>query len=203
MTNGSKRLDWDGARARLQRIQESLERMNLRSEEDTARLFNERAQRLSQPPGNVSEAGIGNAALLIVFRLGDERYAVPLSDVVEVIRAAKVTPIPGAHRSIAGVIQVRGEIRPVYNLPREPARSESVNGSRGEIILIGNAGQQFGIRVDEVQEIRAVSTERSFETSASFAPPQAAPTPRVAWVTDDLVSVLNVEAIDKDSEWET
>jgi purine-binding chemotaxis protein CheW len=203
MTNGSKRLDWEGVRARLQRIQESLERVNLRSEEDTARLFNERAQRLAQPPANVSDARIGNAALLMVFRLGDERYAVPLSDVAEVIREAKVTPIPGAHRSIAGVIQVRGEIRPVYALPHELGRSESAEGSRGGIILIGNAGQQFGIRVDEVQEIRAVSAERSLETSASFAPSPAAPLPRVAWVTDDLVSVLNVEAIDKDGEWET
>lgn len=197
----AKRLDWDGARARLQRIQESLEQVSLRSDEDTARLYQQRAQSLAQPPANVSGLVAGNAALLMVFRLGDERYALPLSNVMEVLGNPKLTPVPGAPPSIAGVVQVRGEIRPVYNLPRELSRSENAEEWGGEIVLIRNAGQQFGIRVDEVEEIRSVSAERIPGTGDASRP--AAPSPRVAWVTDDLVSVLNVETIDKDPEWET
>lgn len=55
---------------------------------------------------------------LVIFRLDDRRYALPLSVVERVIRAVEITPLPKAPEIVLGVINLRGRIIPVVNLRR-------------------------------------------------------------------------------------
>jgi purine-binding chemotaxis protein CheW len=190
MSSNSKRLDWEGARARLQRIQESLDRFESPSPEDLRRLYDQRAERLARESGSATESAASHS--LMVFRLGDERYAFPISDVAEVLSDAKLAPVPGAPLSVAGVIQVRGEIRPIYNLHRCLGLPDAGPEPTGEIVLIRAASHPFGIRVDVVEEIRSVRADQ---------PRPAGNSPQIAWVTDDLVSVLNTDMLG--DSWET
>src|SRR5262245_2857224 len=114
MTGQREGLDWAGAMARLERMRQSLNRAGKPSPDALRRRFSERAAWLAQPEES-HETGIG-AELLLVFRLGQERFAIPVWDVEEAQPQSKLAPIPFAPPEIAGVIQVRGEVRPVYNL---------------------------------------------------------------------------------------
>jgi purine-binding chemotaxis protein CheW len=63
---------------------------------------------------------------LLGFDLAGVRYALPLHNVCEVLRAVLITPLPDAPDVIEGVIDVRGSIVPVYDLRarfRLPARA--------------------------------------------------------------------------------
>jgi purine-binding chemotaxis protein CheW len=63
---------------------------------------------------------------LLGFDLAGVRYALPLHNVREVLRAVLITPLPDAPDVIEGVIDVRGSIVPVYDLRarfRLPARA--------------------------------------------------------------------------------
>jgi purine-binding chemotaxis protein CheW len=48
------------------------------------------------------------AGQIAVFLLGDRRYAVPVLLVEEFFRPVPITPVPGADRRIAGLINLRG-----------------------------------------------------------------------------------------------
>jgi purine-binding chemotaxis protein CheW len=124
--------------------------------------------------------------MMIVFRLGDERYALFLSDVVAVHKCAKLAAVPGAPDSVAGVIQFRGEIRPVYRLHNHQAKPMAKKENSCHVILMRAAGGQFGVLVDSVEEIRTVPNEERRLQSQS---------PHVAWITEDLVSVLKIETL--------
>ena len=52
----------------------------------------------------------------VVFGLDAGRYALPLSVVNRVVRAAHVTPLPLAPRVVLGAIDVQGHVLPVFNL---------------------------------------------------------------------------------------
>jgi len=176
----SKRLDWAGARTRLERIQNSLDQAETPSTEDLLRVYQERARRLAGVADDLDTQP--ESELLVVFRLGQERYAVPVSEVTEVVREPKLAPVPASPPSVAGVAQVRGEIRPVYNLQHQLGIAQAPAAGAGQMILIRTAGQQFGIRVDAVEEIRTVLTDnRRLVSNAEH----------VRWITEDLVSVLN------------
>jgi chemotaxis-related protein WspB len=54
--------------------------------------------------------------LLLVFHLGQERYALDAAEVAEVLPLVHVKPVAHAPAGVAGVIDVRGEIVPVVDL---------------------------------------------------------------------------------------
>jgi purine-binding chemotaxis protein CheW len=53
---------------------------------------------------------------LLVFELAGVRYALELPAVREVIRAVLISPLPEAPAVIEGIVDVRGELVPVYDL---------------------------------------------------------------------------------------
>lgn len=62
----------------------------------------------------------GAAALdhieVLVFQVGEHRYAIPSAQVRELIRAVRIVPLPRAPAIVEGVINVRGEVIPVLDL---------------------------------------------------------------------------------------
>jgi purine-binding chemotaxis protein CheW len=55
---------------------------------------------------------------LVVFRLDEQRYALPLAAVERIVGAVEVTPLPGAPAIVLGAIDVEGRVLPVLNLRR-------------------------------------------------------------------------------------
>ncbi|TAL97816.1 MAG: purine-binding chemotaxis protein CheW [Rhodanobacter sp.] len=88
------------------------------------------------------------------FQVGDQLYAAPLAAVSEVIRDGDITPVPGSAADVLGVRHLRGRIVPVLDggrrmgvppLPPDPARVR--------IVMLAQAGQLVGLRVDAVGEL--------------------------------------------------
>jgi len=57
-----------------------------------------------------------NARQLVVFNLGDEHYALPIAQVHEIIRYAEPRSVVSRTDWVKGVISLRGQIIPVYDL---------------------------------------------------------------------------------------
>jgi purine-binding chemotaxis protein CheW len=55
-------------------------------------------------------------AQLVVFRLDQQRYALPLAVVERVVRAVEVTRLPQAPQIVLGAINVHGRVVPVLNV---------------------------------------------------------------------------------------
>lgn len=53
---------------------------------------------------------------LLVFRLDERLYALPLHSVERIIRAVALTPLPNAPDAVLGIINLAGRVVPVFNL---------------------------------------------------------------------------------------
>jgi purine-binding chemotaxis protein CheW len=183
--------DWNEIHARLERIRQILDRVENPALETVARVWRERAKRYAaSAESRQADAGSTGGEPVLVFRLGADRYGIPVSSVREVLPEARIAPVPGAPATVAGLIQVRGEIRPVYDLRQRlqmPPAAPPPAKDGETVIVLSAAGRDFGIRVDAAEEIR------SYRPGERREPGQ---TPWVAGVTEDLVSILNME-----SEW--
>jgi purine-binding chemotaxis protein CheW len=104
---------------------------------------------------------------LLVFRLDNHRYALPLAAVERIVRAAEVTPLPDPPRTVFGVLDVAGAILPVLNLRRRfqlPERDIQVSDQfliartpqRSVILVIDVAEGIVGIASDEIVSADAV-----------------------------------------------
>jgi len=52
----------------------------------------------------------------VVFTLGDRKYAIALSNVVEILLPGSVYPIPNSAANVLGLTNIRGNILPVLDI---------------------------------------------------------------------------------------
>lgn len=118
---------------------------------------------------------------LITFRLGSEYYGIHVSKVREILRPIDLFPVPGMAERIEGVINLRGEIIPIFKigslLGLRAGGGEEAGRKRRTIIIDAAAGS-FGFFVDEVLEVARVQREEM-----QAAPALGADGPRAAVVT--------------------
>jgi len=53
---------------------------------------------------------------IVVFELNNQKYALPIHDVPEIIRVMEVTGVPDMEHYYKGIINLRGSVVPVMSL---------------------------------------------------------------------------------------
>jgi len=99
------------------------------------------------------------AQQLVVFSLGDEEYALPITQVQEIIRYTEPRAVASEAAWIRGVISLRGKIVPVCDLgARLGLHAELANEAK--IVIVETDGGTAGVIVDEVEEVLTVESEQ-------------------------------------------
>ncbi len=90
---------------------------------------------------------------LVIFLLNNQKYALYLSAVKEVLPAMEITPLPQATDIILGLINLRGEIIPVFNTRKRfqlPERPLDVN----DHLIVATAGKRMvALLVDTTEKL--------------------------------------------------
>jgi purine-binding chemotaxis protein CheW len=110
---------------------------------------------------------------ILVFELGRQRYAVPLREVREIVRAVAITPLPTAPPVIEGIIDVRGSVVPVFDLRSRLGLPPKPIALTDHFIIAWTAPRLVAIRVDradwmatvadaEIEPVRAVTPHSEY-----------------------------------------
>jgi purine-binding chemotaxis protein CheW len=87
---------------------------------------------------------------VIVFNVADEVYGMKVEDTSEVFTPDKVTSVPGAASSIAGVTNLRGDIVTVLDLANTVGAVRKEEDIKSHIIVVNQSGFQAGLLVGEI-----------------------------------------------------
>lgn len=101
-----------------------------------------------------------NELEIIEFEMGFNRYGINVIKVREIIQPIPVTPIPHAHTSIEGIIQLRGEVLPVINMERVLGMAPAADKSEEKFIVAAFNQQQVVFRVHNVTQIHRISWDQ-------------------------------------------
>jgi purine-binding chemotaxis protein CheW len=99
---------------------------------------------------NVSSVSSTEVLQLVCFKLAEEEYAVDITSVQEVIRVSALTPVPQMPDFVLGVINVRGNIIPVFDLRKEFRLPEKEVDDQSKIIILNVQSVSFGIIADHI-----------------------------------------------------
>ena len=100
---------------------------------------------------------VDQALQLIGFTVGEERFAIAISEVHEINRFEHISKIPDLPDHVLGVIDLRGVVVPVINLAEKLGISSQGVTKDTRIIIVGFNGGKIGILVDSVSEVLRVS----------------------------------------------
>ncbi len=107
-----------------------------------------------------------NKVQILIFQLNDQKYAIALSSVIRVLRAAAVTPLPQAPLIIHGILDLGGEIIPVINMRRRLSCPELPIRPDDRFILSRTSRRNIILAVDTVLGVE-MADESDFTEAAS------------------------------------
>lgn len=123
---------------------------------------------------------------LVVFSLGEEEYALPITDVHEIIRYTEPRSVASDVDWVRGVISLRGKIVPVYDLASRLGFASERRES-AKIVIVETATDMAGVIVDDVEEVLTVESDQIEEVPAAGNPSIEG----IAKIDDRLVVLLN------------
>jgi Chemotaxis signal transduction protein len=150
------------------------------------RAYRERAERLAAREGFTGKTQ--NVRRILAFRLGVERYAFDLECIAEVIPYTQSSWIPGAPPHIAGVIDVRGELRPVLNLRYVLGIPALDKPNPAALLLLYLGSSRVAVQTDGVDGVQSV-------TEAELQAPAAGAARYVCGTAAGLLMVLDRKAL--------
>ncbi|MFY9114399.1 MAG: chemotaxis protein CheW [Dethiobacteria bacterium] len=133
---------------------------------------------------------------LVAFILENEEFAVNIQQVREVLKIARITPLPRSIDFIEGVINLRGEIIPVidlckrFGLDRNDKRDES-----GRIIIVEIEDNEVGLIVDAVTEVIRLSQDSIQLPPANVAGTRTDLIQGIGKMDERLIIILNLDKI--------
>ncbi len=94
---------------------------------------------------------VEGARVVVPMRVGEALYGVAVDDVVQVVRAPRLTAVPHVPRAVRGVASVRGEILPVVDLGTRLHDRPVAEDGRLVVVRLPRTGESVGLLVDGVE----------------------------------------------------
>lgn len=150
MNAAPSRTDWQALRRRLDEVARRLDQPDrdaLRRE----RVLKERARLAAQEP---PPEAAGAARAVVEFSMGQERYALDLGWVREVLALRDLTPLPGTPAFVAGIVNLRGRVVAVLDLKAFFELPAKGLPDLDRVVVIGDDAAEFGLLADAVHGVR-------------------------------------------------
>ena len=94
---------------------------------------------------------------LLCFRVADEKYAVNIMEIKEIIKPREATEVPRVPPYVSGVLSLRGIIIPVFNLRKRLGHAAAKDSGKERIIVVKKGEEFCGVMVDEVIQVVRIS----------------------------------------------
>ena len=104
----------------------------------------------------------------LTFALGDEKFAIPVDHVQEVVEFGHVTKVPNAPDYMLGIINLRGRVLPLLDTKLKLGLPATALSQKSRIMVLDlqledDKNLQIGAMVDLAREVIEIS-ERKFRT---------------------------------------
>ena len=138
----------------------------------------------------------------ILFHVGNEVYGIGILNIRGIEKVANIFPIPNAPSYISGIINLRGDVIPVFNLrdkfglPSEPVTDAT------KLIIAKSKDIVVAFVVDQVKEIIEIPEEEMVDPPIIVKNVNTKYVGKVAHIRDSLVIFLDLDGLLSESEQE-
>ena len=101
-----------------------------------------------------------NELEVVEFGVGSNRFGINVIKVKEILNPQAVTKIPHSHKSVEGIIEIRGEVVPVVDVAHALGFSPSENPKQDKFILAEFNKTKIVFHVHTVTQIHRISWEQ-------------------------------------------
>lgn len=141
------------------------------------------------PRGDKQTEGEVAETRIVVLRLLDAEFGLPIEAVEEIVRVTGLAPVPKAPEFVLGVMNLRGAVIPVLNPRRRLGLADNAAHAGQRVLIVSIQGERSGILVDGVTAVLPVP-DANFEITPEFMHPHAHLVQRVAHLADGRMLLM-------------
>lgn len=127
----------------------------------------------------------------IIFSIGEEQYGFDVQLVTAIEPITDIVSVPNAPSRILGLMNLRGEVIPVYSLRKKFLMEECADSAKSKLIVTQYNGKPLAFKVDEVLEMVDFPSEAITDTPIIAKNEQTAYVRAIANKQGRLVLLLN------------
>ncbi|MGO8879298.1 MAG: chemotaxis protein CheW [Desulfomonilaceae bacterium] len=157
---------------------------------DKARILRDRALTLAKRP--VDTIPEFQTIEVLVFALGEERYAVGSETVREVCPLKQITRVPCVPPFVLGIMNLRGKIFSVIDLKRLFGLPQGKTSDQSKVIIIGFNDMDVGIQVDDVTGVKQIPVSEIQQDLPTLSGIQEK---YLYGITPERLTIINVETL--------
>lgn len=87
---------------------------------------------------------------LVCFKLANEEYAIDITRIQEVVKIDMITEIPQIPEFALGIVNVRGNIVPVFDLRKLYGLGDKAFNEKSRLLILRHNGKLVSVVVDEI-----------------------------------------------------
>lgn len=137
---------------------------------------------------------------VVVFKLGKQEYGLDIMKVIEIGDYKEATPVPEVPKYIEGIINIRGDIYPVYNLRTRFRMAEHAIDENTKIVQMNLNEFRVAFIVDNVCEILSIQDENIEETPKMIARYDSKYIKGITKKDDRIILLLDVDLLMSDAD---
>ncbi|MGO2450277.1 chemotaxis protein CheW [Pseudomonas taetrolens] len=107
---------------------------------------------MSTPLAKHPGAALSKHRLFLVFYIGDERFALPATDVVEILPRLPLKPIAQAPVWVAGLFEHRGQMVPVIDVSAMAFGNPAVARTSTRLVLVNYGERLLGLILEQASD---------------------------------------------------
>lgn len=96
----------------------------------------------------------------LTFLTDNQLFGLPITEIVQIAQMQEIIPLPEQAHYVKGIINLRGQIIPVIDVRLRFGKQEAAFTERTCIIIARVRGSDFGLIVDEVDEVADIQAEQ-------------------------------------------
>ena len=138
----------------------------------------------------------------IIFRVNEGEYGLDVSQVNAIETLSDVVPVPNAASHILGIMNLRGDVLPVYSLRTKFGLQEVPVDEQTKVIITKSNDVTIAFKVDEVREIIECDNAKLTDFPSIARSQDTAYVDRVANHNGRLILLLDQDKLLKEGEAE-
>lgn len=131
----------------------------------------------------------------VLFRFGEETYALEAESVRGVLRPPPLTLVPGAPPVLLGMATLRGELLPVFDLAVVLGLEARASAAAERVLVLGLEVDEIAVPVEHLLGVASVPLESLYDAKL---PARAAERGLLRGCTADAVTVIDGRRLLKD-----
>lgn len=108
---------------------------------------------------NLDDYKVANVEKLVIFRINNQQFALPLNVVEKAIQIVEIKSLPNAPQYVCGIINIYGEVISVINMRHLFGMPKKEVELSDKLLIVSTSRIQMALWIDEVESVIEINSK--------------------------------------------